>query len=247
MDSHVTEVGGTREGEAEGLKLTPFRLASSYLPHDRVGGDFFQVVPIDKHHSGIVVGDVSGHGLEAALLMGMARRIFGKHCIAGGIDPAAVLRKANEDLVPKLGRCSFVTVLYGILEHSTGRMHLARAGHCPPILVPASGAPFVISSGGIALGIDAGALFVDALEVEEIQLEKGGRLILYSDGLVQACHPQRGPYGVERVLKALRATPSRASAQQVLDILLEDLKRFLDGPAYQDDLTLVCLEHPADP
>lgn len=243
------EIAGLRTGrmlQKWTPRFDPYEISTHYLPHDKVGGDFFQVLPLDDEHLGVAIGDVSGHGLEAALLMGMVRKVLEIRAMDGSReDPGAVLAQVNADLFADLDRFTFITAFYGILERATGRFRYGRAGHNYPLwLAPGQGQARELSGSGIAFGIDSGAMFRQTLKVQELVLAPGEALILYTDGITEAAHPRRGQYGLERLLLFLEKMPPTHTADDLQRSILDELQAFLEGEELHDDQSLICVRRP---
>ena len=136
----------------------------------------------------------------------------------------------------------FISVIYGVLDLEKEEMLLARAGHCPAIMISLTGEARYLRSQGLGLGLDRGALFRKTLAVERIALQPGDVYVLYTDGLVESRGPTGEEYGYDRLLESVR-THRHEEALDLHDLLLADLDRFLGGlPQYDDDTTLVVLK-----
>ena len=229
-------------------EFPPFEISTSYYPHDKVGGDFYSLLQLDDDHLGITVGDVSGHGLEAALIMGMAKKVFDIRAREGSrTDPASVMHQVNEDLFDDLDRFTFLTGFYAIIQRSTGALRYCRAGHNYPLLIsPSRGEIKPINSPGLAIGMDPGPGFRMITKSMEDQLLPGDFLLVYTDGLTEAAHPRRGQFGLERVTQFFREQDLRAPAEELKPKLLEEVQRFLDDTILADDMTVILLKYAAD-
>lgn len=244
------DVAGRRAGRMLAKwtpEFPPYDIATTYLPHDKVGGDFFQLIPLSETRLGIGIGDVSGHGIEAALLMGMARKVMEIRATDGSIDdPTEILAQVNVDLYSDLDRFTFITALYGILDRDTGRFCYGRAGHNYPVLVSKrSGKAQELPGSGIAFGIDGGTLFQQAMKMQEVILEPGDLLIFYTDGVTEAAHPRRGQLGLDRLMHLLEQLDLSRPVSETKDIIFQEVSKFLDGNPLADDLTLICVQRPA--
>lgn len=240
------DIAGMRAGrmiQKQQPTFDDYAIASAYLPHDKVGGDFFQLLPLDDEHFGVVIGDVSGHGLEAALLMGMTRKVLEIRAHDGDYrNPAATLSQVNTDLFPDLDRFTFVTAFYGILHRETGEFIYGRAGHNYPIHVSNSQAcAQPLTGGGIAFGIDDGQMFQGALQNQRAMIAPGDAIVLYTDGLVESAHPHRGQYGLDRLVAFVGQMNPVPSAEQLKEAILAEVQEFLEGTPLNDDLSLICI------
>lgn len=212
--------------------LPGIELAALSRPALEVGGDFYDVIRVDENRLGILIGDVSGKGVPAALLMAMTLVIF--RSIARGNDSAAsVLAKANELIY--LNRPSskmFVTAFYAIYDARDNSLCFANAGN-----------PFPIGTVGRleAKGVSLGVLAKMAYEEQRITLNAGDTLMLYSDGAEDAMNPEREQFGEERVERIISQNLD-LSPTELQDRLLDEIHAFTgDGPPF-DDITLVTLK-----
>ncbi len=179
--------------------------ASSML----IGGDYYDVVPVDARKWGFVVADVSGKGAGAALMMAACRATL-RLCAAGAISPANVLRRVNRALQPDLRPGMYITLFYGILDLDTDVLRYCRAGHEPALLLRRGASrPELLSAGGLALGLDEGSIFDSMLEEGEVRLAPGDMLALYTDGITEACTPAGEEFGRERLIAALQRHEDR--------------------------------------
>ena len=215
-----------------------FDLYASMDPAKEVGGDFYDFFLIDEDHLCLVVADVSGKGVPAALFM-MASKIILASCAMLGKSAAEILTKTNEAICSNNPEEMFVTVWLGILEISTGRLTAANAGHEFPALRRAGGAfELYQDKHCFVLGGMEGMRYTDY----ELQLSPGDKLFLYTDGVAEATDPENNLFGTERMLEALNAEPKAGPAQ-----LLKNVRAAVDGfvreaPQF-DDLTMLCLEY----
>jgi sigma-B regulation protein RsbU (phosphoserine phosphatase) len=147
-------------------------IAVHYRPLQSVSGDFLDFYQLGDNRFGVAVGDVSGHGIETAIIMGMAKMALRVRSQAlGSIHD--VVRYANRDLFGELRRTAFVTGAFLAIDRATRRMAYVRAGHPKPILVRAGGDVEELDGGGLPLGIDGGQRFDAALQEREVQLAPG--------------------------------------------------------------------------
>lgn len=217
--------------------LPGYDLAVHYQPKEAVGGDYYDLVRLDENRLGIVIADVCGKGIPASLIMTEVRAFV--H-VMSSVDhsPKELLRRLNMKLHPDLPRNLFVTALYGILDCRAGSWRFASCGHNPPYLHRKStGKVEEIGSDGMVLGPDVSSRFDQALQETLVMLEAGDRLVLYSDGLVEATNAQ-GEMFESRIQKALPGLQSADSAGFVAS-LLRELDGFRGPKPLPDDLTLV--------
>jgi serine phosphatase RsbU (regulator of sigma subunit)/anti-sigma regulatory factor (Ser/Thr protein kinase) len=214
--------------------LPGWRVSAHYRPAREVGGDFYDVIELDGGRVGFVVGDVTDKGVPAAMVMAATRSILRAASQRLG-SPGAVLRRANDLLCPDMPPKMFVTCLVAVLDPLTGVLRYANAGHNLPCARTAGGS-VELRATGMPLGLMPGMQYDES----EAVLEPGDRLLLYSDGLVEAHDPSGEMFGFARLRDLMgRPDPSLAT----VDGLLAQLDLFT-GPAWEqeDDITLVTLE-----
>ena len=215
--------------ELEGWQITPF-----YQPAREVGGDFYDFFELPEGRLGLVVGDATGKGVSAALVMASARSML--RAVAQGTEhsPGGVLGRVNDALATDIPPNMFITCFYAILEPESGRLLYANAGHDLPY-VWQSGEAEELRARGMPLGLMPGMSY----EQKEIVLDVGEGVFFYSDGLVEAHDPKGEMFGFPR-LKALIA--EHAEEGSLGDFLLEELYSFVgEGWEQEDDITLLTL------
>ena len=210
-----------------------------YSPSSQLGGDFYDFVQVGPDELGVVIGDVSGHGIPAALVMGMAKKtinIFGR----GISSSSATLVQANADLHRDFSRGFFVTVCYTVYNRRMQSLNFCRAGHPPLILANPNREPSmeVFEPRGLAMGIDDGRRFNPLVEEKTIQLIKGDVVLLYTDGLWEATNRAREEYGKNRIEQTVR-TNSSLPMDELIRALELDVYTFMDGREQEDDITMV--------
>ncbi|MBR0351679.1 MAG: SpoIIE family protein phosphatase [Oscillospiraceae bacterium] len=215
-----------------------FELYASVSPARGVGGDFYDFFQTDDDHLCLIMADVSGKGIPAALFM-MATKIILQSCAMLGRSPEEILQKTNEAILSRNPEEMFITVWLGILEISTGRLTAASAGHEYPILkTPGGGFEVFKDKHGLVLGGMADAEY----ESYTLQLERGSKLFLYTDGLPESTDTNNEMFGLDRT----QATLNEAACLHPKDIL-ENVNRAVDafvGDAEQfDDLTMMCIQY----
>ena len=217
---------------------TDFDLYASMDPAKEVGGDFYDYFLVDGDHLGLMIADVSGKGIPAALFMMASKIILQSVAMLGG-SPGEILTKTNEAICSSNEALMFVTVWVGILEASTGRLTCANAGHEYPVIKR--------KDGGFALykdrhGFVLGGMDGIVYKEYEIQLEPGDKLFVYTDGVPEATNLEKEMFGTERMLAALNERPDDAP-QDVLKNVRRAVDDFVRGAEQFDDLTMLCLEY----
>jgi serine phosphatase RsbU (regulator of sigma subunit)/predicted ester cyclase len=216
----------------EGWQISPY-----YQPAREVGGDFYDFHFLSEGRVGLVVGDATGKGVPAALVMSTTLGML--QLAARALDsssPGEVLEQVNETLLARIPSNMFVTCFYAILEPKSGTLSYANAGHDLPYLWHA-GAAQELRARGMPLGLMPGMHY----EQKEIVLQTGDSALLYTDGLVEAHDPQREMFGFPRlqVLVSEHAEEERS----LQETLLEELYSFVgEGWEQEDDITLVTLQ-----
>ena len=224
-------------------KLGSCQTSFVYLPCDMVGGDFFGFIPLPDERYAIFIGDVAGHGIEAAVLVGMVKKVI-EIWANVLVDPVRVLVRANEDLRPDVPEGRFVTTIYGVLDTRSKVFQFARAGHNLPILIQSGGPPATINTRGIGLCIGDTKTFRKTLEPASVKLEPETVLFLHTDGLVEAQNPSsKEEFGVRRILDALAGAPKNAPG--AVRTVMNALYSFRGGTVFNDDVTAIALSLPA--
>ncbi|MBP5363490.1 MAG: SpoIIE family protein phosphatase [Ruminococcus sp.] len=211
-----------------------FDIYATMTPAKEVGGDFYDFFLIDDDHLGLVMADVSGKGVPAALFMMMSKILVNNFAMLGG-SPSKVLEQVNTQICKNNDEEMFVTVWFGVLEISTGKVKAANAGHEYPMIKKADGSfELYKDKHGFVIGGMEGMRYKEY----EFTLEKGGTLFLYTDGVAEATNAENVLFGTDRMLEALNTEP-----EAVPEKLLENMRKAVDdfvGDAPQfDDLTML--------
>ena len=215
-----------------------FDVIGSMDPAKEVGGDFYDYFLIDDDHLGVLIADVSGKGVPAALFMMASKIILQSVAMLGG-SPAEILTKTNQAICSNNEAEMFVTVWIGILELSSGKLTCSNAGHEYPVFKrPDGNFELYKDRHGFVIGGMEGAKYKEY----EIQLEPGAKLFVYTDGVPEATNAEQELFGTERMMEALNA----ARDDTPIDIL-KNVRRAVDSFVLNaeqfDDLTMLCLEY----
>ncbi|WP_167511402.1 SpoIIE family protein phosphatase [Pseudobutyrivibrio xylanivorans] len=260
MKEYIVDIkNATAEKERIGTELTlATKIQLGMLPHDfppfpdrdefdifatmtparKVGGDFYDYFLIDEDHLGLVMADVSGKGIPAALFMMISKTIL-QSCAMLGKSAGETLTKANEALSANNQTDMFVTVWFGILEISSGKLTCANAGHEYPALKRADGAfELFKDKHGLVIGGMEGIRYKEY----EILLNHGDKIFLYTDGVPEATDADVKMYGTSRMIEALNQNPD-ASPQDIVTIVHNDVNAFVKEAEQFDDLTMMCVEY----
>lgn len=212
-------------------QLPGIELAGAWQPARTVGGDYFDVLRLDDHRLGICVGDVSGKGLTASLLMANLQAAFRAYAMPDA-SPAMVCGKLNTFVCGNVAPGKFITFFYGILDGQKKTLTYENAGHCPGILVHAGGQTELLSGQGGVLGVQPEWTYQDFT----IRLTSGDRLLLYTDGVSEAANKEAEEFGCQRIAEA--AVSARASAADCQRRVMEEVMKFCGGE-FGDDVTLI--------
>ena len=214
-----------------------FDIYGTMNPAREVGGDFYDFFLVDEDHLALVVADVSGKGVPAALFM-MASKIILANNAMMGMSPAQVLEATNTAVCSNNPQEMFVTVWFGILEISSGILTAANAGHEYPALKKGERFALYKDKHGLVIG------GLDGMKYSEyqIQLEPGDKLFLYTDGVPEATDPDLKLFGTERMLEALNRKPN-AAPQVILSDVRQAVDQFVGKAEQFDDLTMLCLSY----
>jgi serine phosphatase RsbU (regulator of sigma subunit) len=197
-----------------------------------VGGDVYDFLEISDGCLAVVLGDVTGHGIDAAADMAMAKFVF-RSLAREHPQPGDFLSSANDIVLDEIAPGKFITLLYLLIDGRNGELSCASAGHPPPLLVRPGLAPEPLAARGLALGIESGQRYEEA----RVRLDSGDAVVLYTDGLVEARRDGE-LYGEKRLNEALRAN-AHLPAQELANALLEDCHAFAGELA--DDCAIVVL------
>ncbi len=205
---------------------------------EQVSGDFYDFIRLDDGRIGVVMGDISGHGIDAGIVMGMTKKAFALRAQSGA-DPLVVAAQVNEDIRPEIGQATFVTAVYGIVDPRDNTFRFVRCGHTFPMLYEyATGEAGQIMSEGLVMGSLKGELFAEKLGLEEIEFGAGDSLVLYTDGIMEAMTEDGEEFGVERVHEAV-LRHGATTARGVIEGIVGATQVFTRGCPQNDDVTLI--------
>jgi len=211
-------------------------VSTRHIPAEIMGGDFFDVTPIDHQHIGIVIADVSGHGIAASLVVVVLKTLL-MNAAPFVRTPAVFLEHLNIQLIKMLPESYYLTCFYGILNTTTGELCYSNCGHPSPFLLRMDTSVEHLKSRGFYLGLDP------RLDVEEqyISLHNGDRIVLYTDGLTDLRVSENESYGEKNLLHCLESHCD-LPASQMLDRVIDDLRQQTGGRIPEDDIALMCVE-----
>jgi sigma-B regulation protein RsbU (phosphoserine phosphatase) len=214
-----------------------FEIAALTLPAEQVGGDFYDFIPISSDRWGMVIADVSGKGVPAALFMGLSQALI-RAGTADNSTPVHTVQKANDLLINEARSSMFVTVLYAALDSKGKVLHYVNAGHNPPLVFKGgTGEIILLRTRGIALGV------MDDIEFEEkqLKLESNDMLVMYTDGVTEAVNKAQEEFGTERLQQMLLKN-NNLTARDFMEKLKNEVLAFSEGQPQFDDITLVVLK-----
>jgi len=213
-------------------------VCGSMDPAKEVGGDFYDFVQIDDDHVAFIIGDVSGKGIPASLLMMISMTLF-RNEISYGKDPGIIMGAVNRALCTRNFENMFVTAWIGILEISTGIVKTANAGHENPVIKRKDGSVVEIKGkhGLVLAGMD-GVKY----ETSEIHLSRGDVLMVYTDGVPEAINIDDEQYGVDRLKKCLILSNASTPKEYIEDVIL-DMNKFVQNADQFDDTTMLVISY----
>ena len=215
-----------------------FDMAQLMLPAKDIGGDFYDFFRIDDERMGLVIADVSGKGIPAAIFMAVSRTLIRINGINADNTVAKCLTNSNEMLCKESVDNMFVTVFYAIYNIKTGELDYCNAGHNPPYILKKDGILERLSmSDSIMLGIFDDVIYSG----KKLQIEVGDTLVMYTDGVDEAFNAQNEEFGDERLEQVLKASLG-SSCQQLIDHVVEDVKSYVGDAPQSDDITLLTLK-----
>jgi sigma-B regulation protein RsbU (phosphoserine phosphatase) len=217
-------------------KLAGYDISAYNFPTEEVSGDYYDWVSVYEDQIGIVIADVAGKGVPAALLMAFLRASFlaASHI---GYAPQTSMSKVNSLLWESIERNQFVTAFYGMLDATNKTLAYANAGHNPPLLLDANGEARFLDQGGLPLG-----MFRDTRYYEYyLTLTPGQVLVLYTDGATEAQNAEDEEFGKERLVRSVKAA-GNLSARELIEAVQKDVVAWTDGRGSHDDVTFFVIK-----
>jgi sigma-B regulation protein RsbU (phosphoserine phosphatase) len=219
-------------------KIRGLDIAARYIPMSSVAGDFYDFIIVDEKHIGILIADVSGHGLPAALIASMLKFALAAQS-QHAFDPARVLTGLNQSLCGKF-KHHFVTAAYVFVDMEKNSITYAGAGH-PPLLLwrTSKGSVSEVLENGLLLGLFPEATY----SLVEIPLEAGDKVVLYTDGILETRSPSEQEFGVD-LFKGFLESNHNLNADAFADLLLDELSNWSEHPkgiGQEDDITLLAI------
>ncbi|MEA2205257.1 MAG: phosphoserine phosphatase RsbU/P [Blastocatellia bacterium] len=206
-------------------------IAVAWKPAQEVSGDYFDLLRLGDHHAGICIADVAGKGMSAALLMSNVQAVL-KSFASDRIAPSELCTRVNSVVCKNIVPNRFISCFYGLFDTRTSKLSYTNAGHYSPLLMRA-GECLRLTGGGAVLGVLANGTY----EQYEIELQRGDCLVLFTDGVTEACNAEGREFGEDR-LQDLLTGAQELTADELRDRIMDAVNEFSDGPLY-DDATLI--------
>lgn len=214
--------------------------AAVYIPASKVGGDLYDIIMTPSQKTAVLIFDVSGHGIPAALVGAMAKMLFA-HFIEKTESPAEVFRLVNKQLCSFIKTEQYLTAFLGIIDPIKNVMTYSRAGHVPPLVFHKKIEQITrLDSKGFFIGHSSLQNIAEYWE-KNINLEPGDKILFYTDGLTEGASPSGELYGSERLRAAFNYC-AKGNLNDVLDYVVTDQKAFRNGTPLRDDFTMLCIE-----
>lgn len=218
-----------------------FDIYATMTPAREIGGDFYDMFLVDDTHVAFLVGDVSGKGVPAAIIMAVAK-VFIRNLCKGGSKPSEVFRKFNSVFAEDNTASYFITSWLGILDITNGKLEFCNAGHNPPLLTTGADGKFeyLKQRSGLVLGAMPNVRY----KLGETELKPGDRIFLYTDGVTEANNSKHELYGEDRLKEYLDGTISKNfSVKDTLEGLKEDIDIFTENEEQFDDITMLIFDY----
>ncbi len=212
---------------------------ASMTPAKEVGGDFYDFFMVDERHLAVVVADVSGKGVPAALFMVIGKTLLKDHTQTGR-DLGEVFTEVNNILCESNDKDMFITAFEGVLDLVTGEFRYVNAGHEPPFICHKDGSfeSYKVRPGFVLAGMEN-----MKYKEQKIQLGEGDRIFQYTDGVTEAMNEEKQLYGMDRLRGVLNEKCISAAPRQILERVKEDIDAFAGREEQFDDITMLCLEY----
>ncbi|HEQ71411.1 MAG TPA: serine/threonine-protein phosphatase [Spirochaetia bacterium] len=214
----------------------PISFSHKYIPHEYIGGDFFDVLQIDDAHLGVLIADVSGHGVSSALITAMLKSSF-SHAARGCLSPSAVLSTVNKEFTKVMRTEQFITAFYAIIDTESLTVRFANAGHPHQFILRAEGGCDVVGANGFFLGMFEHTIYEEA----ETPLSAGDRLVFFTDGIIECPNAEGVQFGKTRLAEILEAHRGDNIEMLSKNVIVE-LIAYMADYRFPDDITLLVAE-----
>ena len=217
-------------------EIPGYAIRGTSIPAESVGGDYFDFIPLDAHRLVLCLGDVSGKGLPAALLMSNLQAIIRSQLyMPGGV--AEWVQRANQLLYHNTSPSKFATLFLAVLDFHTHRLHYANAGHDRPLVISADGTIQELPEAGVPLGFLEKVLYQE----QDFAFKKGDTLLVYSDGVSEAMNEKEEEFGVARIRSFLARNYQR-SAAEIIRNLVAQVHHHAGKRPQSDDITVILVQ-----
>ncbi len=221
-------------------QVNGFQFDAICQPAQEVGGDYYDFFHLDENRLGIVIADVSGHGASASFYMAEIKGMM-VQLTSTYLSPKTLLTELNRNLYRNIDRNMFITMIYGVLDISTGTFNFVRAGHNSLLKIDADNCHHFMIPPGIALGLAPGEVFENLLQEVTFEIASGETVVFYTDGLTEAMNGTKESFGEERLLDCLLKQQRKDALKTRMEVL-ETLADFMKGSPPHDDITMVLLQ-----
>ncbi|MDH3216609.1 MAG: SpoIIE family protein phosphatase [Candidatus Krumholzibacteria bacterium] len=220
----------------EAPRVPEYDIAGRSIPAQKVGGDYFDFIPVEGDRLAICLGDVSGKGLPASLLMANLQATLRSQTLLDA-PPCESIRRSNQLLYRSTDPEKFATLFYGILDFGKHELTFSNAGHENPFLFGPHSPPTRLETGGTVLGVIENFPF----EEEVVRVQPGDTLVVFSDGITDAFDPEDNQFGEQRLVEIL-TQHQKQSAEDIIDRIIDAVKKHAGTAPQTDDLTLLVLK-----
>src|SRR5215469_6443058 len=240
-DEELQEARQIQDGllPAELPQVAGYEIAGMTQPLRFVGGDYYSVVRLNDRYTAFCIADVAGKGMPAALLMSSLQAAL-QPLIAQSLSPRDLCRRLNRILCDLTPVGQFISFFYAVLDGFENRLTYCNAGHNPPLLVGADGQSLELKSTGAVLGQFPQWIY----EQSELQMKSGDRLLLFTDGLVEASNSGDEPFGEQNLIRIAREN-AQSAAQDLMGLLVRSASQHTAGH-FQDDASLIVMKATAE-
>lgn len=218
-----------------------YDIAAFYHPSKEVGGDYYDFIDVDKEHMAITIADVSGKGVPGSMVMTMARSLIRMES-KRSLSPSDVMTEVNRVIAQDIRRGMFVTAMYCLLNKTTGELKLSSAGHNPAILIKQDGSYELLNTKGLALGLDKGKIFARQIQTITKKINRGDRLVLFTDGIPEAMSPRNEEFGDDKFYQ-LASKCCNLESKKFVEHIVGSIAKWRRTAPQSDDITIVTLKH----
>ncbi|MBN1524286.1 MAG: serine/threonine-protein phosphatase [Spirochaetales bacterium] len=217
-------------------KSIPIDFTHKYIPHEYIGGDFFEIITIDDKHTGIIIADVSGHGVASALITAMFKSVF-NHTAEHSFSPSEVLSKINTEFINTIRTEHYITAFYIIINTETFTATFSNAGHPVQLLVRQGGTIDTLKAQGFFIGMFEETVY----ENQKVYIAPGDRLILFTDGIIECQNTDAQSFGRQNLLQLLNDNRNM-DIENLSKTIVSEVVAYMAENRFPDDVTLLIAE-----